>query len=99
MPAAGSLLLMPGLSYPQRRAGRALRSATAVADSEAALRCTYLSGVLLAVRLRLVLGRSGGRAGDRGRDRAGGPAGLAGRALLLITARPSPRRAAVFAAG
>ncbi|HKN55547.1 MAG TPA: cation transporter [Amycolatopsis sp.] len=46
--AAVSLLVMPGLSYAQRRAGRELGSATAVADSKQTLLCTYLSGVLLA---------------------------------------------------
>ena len=45
--AAVSLLVMPGLSYAQRRAGRELGSASAVADSKQALLCTYLSGVLL----------------------------------------------------
>jgi divalent metal cation (Fe/Co/Zn/Cd) transporter len=45
--AAVSLLVMPGLSYAQRRAGRELGSATAVADSKQTLLCTYLSGVLL----------------------------------------------------
>ncbi|MGH3622062.1 MAG: cobalt transporter, partial [Sciscionella sp.] len=38
----------PGLSYAQRRAGRELGSASAVADSKQTLLCTYLSGVLLA---------------------------------------------------
>jgi divalent metal cation (Fe/Co/Zn/Cd) transporter len=45
--AAVSLLVMPGLSYAQRRTGRELGSATAVADSKQTLLCTYLSGVLL----------------------------------------------------
>lgn len=45
--AALSLLVMPGLSYAQRRAGRELGSTTAVADSKQTLLCTYLSGVLL----------------------------------------------------
>jgi divalent metal cation (Fe/Co/Zn/Cd) transporter len=45
--AAVSLLVMPGLSYLQRRTGRHLGSATAVADSKQTLLCTYLSGVLL----------------------------------------------------
>ena len=45
--AALSLLVMPGLSYAQRRAGRQLGSASAVADSKQTLLCTYLSGVLL----------------------------------------------------
>ncbi len=45
--AAVSLLVMPILSYAQRRAGRELGSASAVADSKQTLLCTYLSGVLL----------------------------------------------------
>jgi divalent metal cation (Fe/Co/Zn/Cd) transporter len=46
--ASVSLLVMPLLSYAQRRAGRELGSATAVADSKQTLLCTYLSAVLLA---------------------------------------------------
>lgn len=42
-----SLLIMPFLSYAQRRAGRELGSRSAVADSKQTLLCTYLSGVLL----------------------------------------------------
>ena len=38
---------MPVLSYAQRRAGRELGSASAVADSKQTLLCTYLSAVLL----------------------------------------------------
>ncbi len=45
--AALSLLIMPVLSYAQRRAGRELGSRSAVADSKQTLLCTYLSGVLL----------------------------------------------------
>lgn len=45
--AAASLLIMPVLSQAQRRAGRELGSASAVADSKQTLLCTYLSGVLL----------------------------------------------------
>ncbi|WP_246080410.1 cation transporter [Modestobacter altitudinis] len=45
--AAASLVIMPFLSYAQRRAGRQLGSASAVADSKQTLLCTYLSGVLL----------------------------------------------------
>jgi divalent metal cation (Fe/Co/Zn/Cd) transporter len=45
--AAVSLVVMPFLSYAQRRAGRELGSATAVADSKQTLLCTYLSAVLL----------------------------------------------------
>lgn len=45
--AAASLVIMPFLSYAQRRAGRELGSASAVADSKQTLLCTYLSGALL----------------------------------------------------
>jgi divalent metal cation (Fe/Co/Zn/Cd) transporter len=45
--AAVSLAVMPVLSAAQRRAGRELGSATAVADSKQTLLCTYLSAVLL----------------------------------------------------
>ncbi|MFC9125713.1 cation transporter [Streptomyces sp. NPDC057099] len=45
--AALSLVVMPFLSAAQRRAGRELGSASAVADSRQTLLCTYLSGVLL----------------------------------------------------
>jgi hypothetical protein len=38
---------MPGLSYLQRRTGRELGSASAIADSKQTLLCTYLSAVLL----------------------------------------------------
>jgi divalent metal cation (Fe/Co/Zn/Cd) transporter len=48
MLAAVSLAVMPGLSYTQRRVGRELGSATAVADSKQTLLCSYLSAVLLA---------------------------------------------------
>ncbi|GAS95522.1 cation efflux protein [Mycolicibacterium canariasense] len=46
--AAASLVIMPVLSYAQRRAGRELGSRSAVADSKQTLLCTYLSGVVLA---------------------------------------------------
>ncbi|WP_228802423.1 cation transporter [Nocardia cyriacigeorgica] len=46
--AAVSLVVMPVLSWAQRRAGRELGSASAVADSKQTLLCTYLSAVLLA---------------------------------------------------
>ncbi|MFD0785879.1 cation transporter, partial [Micromonospora azadirachtae] len=45
--AALSLLIMPALSYAQRRAGRELGSRSAVADSKQTLLCTYLSAVVL----------------------------------------------------
>jgi divalent metal cation (Fe/Co/Zn/Cd) transporter len=46
--AAVSLVIMPLLSYAQRRAGRELGSVSAVADSKQTLLCTYLSAVVLA---------------------------------------------------
>lgn len=45
--AAVSLLVMPGLSWTQRRTGRELGSASVVADSQQTLLCSYLSAVLL----------------------------------------------------
>lgn len=45
--AAASLVIMPVLSWAQRRTGRELGSASAVADSKQTLLCTYLSAVLL----------------------------------------------------
>jgi divalent metal cation (Fe/Co/Zn/Cd) transporter len=48
-----SVVIMPFLSWAQRRAGRELGSASAVADSRQTLLCTYLSAAVL---LGLVLG-------------------------------------------
>lgn len=45
--AAVSLAVMPGLSWFERRTGRELGSASAVADSRQTLICSYLSAVLL----------------------------------------------------
>jgi divalent metal cation (Fe/Co/Zn/Cd) transporter len=45
--AVASLAVMPLLSAAQRRAGRELGSASAVADSKQTLLCTYLSAVVL----------------------------------------------------
>lgn len=45
--AIASLIIMPFLSFAQRRTGRALGSSTVVADSTQTLLCTYLSAVLL----------------------------------------------------
>jgi len=45
--AVASLVIMPFLSWAQRRTGRALDSAAVVADSTQTLLCTYLSAVLL----------------------------------------------------
>ena len=42
-----SLLVMPVLSWAERRTGRELGSKSAVADSKQTLLCTYLSAVLL----------------------------------------------------
>jgi divalent metal cation (Fe/Co/Zn/Cd) transporter len=54
---AVSVVVMPVLSLAQRRAGRELGSATAVADSHQTLLCTYLSAaVLLGLVLHATLG-------------------------------------------
>lgn len=45
--AAVSLLVMPGLSWFERRTGHELGSASVVSDSKQTLVCTYLSAVLL----------------------------------------------------
>jgi divalent metal cation (Fe/Co/Zn/Cd) transporter len=45
--ASLSLLVMPVLSWAERRTGRELGSRSAVADSKQTLLCTYLSAVLL----------------------------------------------------
>ncbi|MEJ7795767.1 MAG: cation transporter, partial [Nocardioides sp.] len=45
--ASVSLVVMPFLSWAQRRTGRALGSNAVVADSTQTLLCTYLSAVLL----------------------------------------------------
>ncbi|QBI56237.1 cation transporter [Streptomonospora litoralis] len=45
--AGASLVVMPFLSLAQRRTGRELSSASAVADSKQTLLCTYLSAALL----------------------------------------------------
>ena len=54
---AVSVVVMPFLSWAQRRAGRELGSASAVADSRQTLLCTYLSaGVLVGLVLNAALG-------------------------------------------
>lgn len=54
---AVSVAIMPFLSWAQRRAGRELGSASAVADSKQTLLCTYLSAaVLVGLVLNAVLG-------------------------------------------
>ena len=45
--AVASLVIMPLFSWFERRTGRELGSASAVADSKQTLLCAYLSGVLL----------------------------------------------------
>jgi divalent metal cation (Fe/Co/Zn/Cd) transporter len=45
--AVASLVVMPLLSWAQRRTGRELGSGSVVADSKQTLLCTYLSAVLL----------------------------------------------------
>lgn len=45
--AAVSLIVMPAVSWLERRAGRELGSASAVADSKQTLICAYLSAALL----------------------------------------------------
>jgi divalent metal cation (Fe/Co/Zn/Cd) transporter len=55
--AAVSLVVMPCLSWFERRTGRELGSASAVADSKQTLICSYLSAALLAgLLLNSVLG-------------------------------------------
>jgi divalent metal cation (Fe/Co/Zn/Cd) transporter len=52
-----SVIVMPLLSLAERRAGRELGSATAVADSQQTLICTYLSAaVLIGLLLNTALG-------------------------------------------
>lgn len=52
-----SVVIMPFLSLAERRAGRELGSATAVADSRQTLLCTYLSAaVLIGLLLNSLLG-------------------------------------------
>ncbi len=46
--AALSVVIMPFLSFAERRAGTELGSATAIADSKQTLICTYLSAAVLA---------------------------------------------------
>ncbi|MEO7942203.1 MAG: hypothetical protein ABIR34_02250 [Marmoricola sp.] len=42
--SSASLVIMPALSWAQRRTGRELGSGSVVADSKQTLLCTYLSG-------------------------------------------------------
>ncbi len=91
--AALSLLVMPALSWAQRRTGQQLGSTTVVADSKQTLLCTYLSGVLLRragaeLRTGLVVGRP--RRGP-GRRRTGGPRRQGGMARPGVHLHPGPR--------
>ncbi|MDP9393582.1 MAG: cation transporter [Actinomycetota bacterium] len=55
--AAASLVVMPLLSWAQRRTGRALHSGSVLADATQTLLCTYMSATLLAgLVLNAVLG-------------------------------------------
>jgi divalent metal cation (Fe/Co/Zn/Cd) transporter len=55
--AAVSLAVMPALSWFERRTGRELGSATAIADSKQTLLCAYLSAALLiGLLLNILLG-------------------------------------------
>ncbi len=55
--ACASLVIMPFLSWAQRRTGKALHSNAVVADSTQTLLCTYLSAVLLGgLLLNAILG-------------------------------------------
>ena len=57
--AATSVVIMPFLSWAQRRTGRALGSRTVVADSTQTMLCSYLSAVLLVgLVLNATLGES-----------------------------------------
>lgn len=89
--AAVSLVVMPFLSWAQRRTGRQLGSRAVVADGTQTLLCTYLSAVLLVgLLLNATLGWSWADpvagSGHRGGGRPRGSRGLAGRGLL----RPAP---------
>jgi divalent metal cation (Fe/Co/Zn/Cd) transporter len=54
---AVSVVVMPFLSFAERRTGRELGSATAIADSKQTLLCTYLSAaVLIGLLLNSLLG-------------------------------------------
>lgn len=54
-----SLVIMPALSFAERRTGQALGSASAIADSKQTLICAYLSGaVLIGLLLNTLFGWS-----------------------------------------
>ena len=86
--AIASLVIMPFLSWAQRRTGRALGSHAVVADSTQTLLCTYLSAVLLVgtgpERDRGVgMGGPAGRARHRGGRGQGRRRRLARRRVLV----------------
>lgn len=56
-----SVIVMPFLSFAERRAGRELGSATAVADSKQTLICAYLSASVLVGLLPTASSGGGGR--------------------------------------
>ncbi|MET7871984.1 cation transporter [Streptomyces cyaneofuscatus] len=102
--AALSLAIMPFLSAAQRRAGRELGSASAVADSKQTLLCTYLSAVLLVgLLLNATLGWSWADpvaalaiaviAAKEGRDAWQGKGCCAPAAATVDSARPSEAEA------
>ena len=95
--AALSLVIMPALSWAQRRTGRQLGSATVVADSKQTLLCTYLSAVLLVGPAaqcdpRLVVGRPRRWPGHRRPRRTRRTRGLARRRLHLHPRSTRSRR-------
>ena len=90
-----SVLVMPFLSLAERRAGRELGSATAVADSKQTLICTYLSAsVLVGPRFQqpvwVVVGRRDRRTRHRWVRRARGLRGVAAGRLRHV-GRHAPR--------
>lgn len=92
--AAASLVIMPLLSYAQRRAGRELGSASAVADSEHALLCTYLSAVLLAGLLLNTLPVGGGPTRSPPASSPPSPCGNVSTPGAATPAAPRPPRSA-----
>jgi hypothetical protein len=90
--AAVSLVIMPLLSYAQRRAGRELGSTSAVADSRQTLLCTYsVEGAAGRAApqqpVRPVMGRSDLRPDHRWGGRQGRRGSLMRQALLLLRRR------------
>ena len=88
--AIASLVIMPFLSWAQRRTGRALGSATVVADSTQTLLCTYLSAVLLVgLTLNATLGWAWARVPQLTRDLVTGVGVCSGRERGRSTDRGS----------